>query len=225
MNNVYPAFTRREYPLYPEVCQRRISKPSSAPQNSSRRSQANEPHGRRAPAVGAQSQRVASQLEELTNLASRLTILGHVQRGGTPSAFDRVLATHLGTACARYVGEGNTGSMIGLREGRGPAGRPRGRRRRTQNGAARTSLDIRRSRYRRRAWGLGVAHGLRAAERCKLRRCRRSLPERTPEWLRRSAQLARGRRPRRSYGCLPAHAAAGSSPSGRRHRSSAGRSP
>ena len=50
-------------------------------------------------------------------MASRLTILGHVQRGGTPSAFDRVLATHLGTACARYVGEGNTGSMIGLREG------------------------------------------------------------------------------------------------------------
>ena len=100
MNNVYPAFTRREYPLYPEVCQRRISKPSSAPQNSSRRSQANEPHGRRAPAVGAQSQRVASQLEELTELESRLTILGHVQR-----------------ACTRYVGEGNTGSMIGLREG------------------------------------------------------------------------------------------------------------
>ena len=46
-----------------------------------------------------------------------MTILGHVQRGGTPSAFDRVLATHLGTACTRYVGEGNTGSMIGLREG------------------------------------------------------------------------------------------------------------
>ena len=208
MNNVYPAFTRREYPLYPGGCQRRISKPSSAPQSSSRRSQANEPHGRRAPAVGAQSQRVASQLEELTNLESRLTILGHVQR-----------------ACTRYVRRGKHWQHDRPAGGRGPAGRPRGRRRRTQNGAARSSLDIRRLRYRRRAWGLGVAHGLRAAERCKLRRCRRSRPERTREWLRRSAQLARGRRPRRSYGCLPAHAAAGSSPSGRRHRSSAGRSP
>ena len=225
MNNVYPAFTRREYPLYPEVCQRRISKPSSAPQNSSRRSQANEPHGRRAPAVGAQSQRVASQLEELTNLESRLTILGHVQRGGTPSAFDRVLATHPRHCLRALCRRGKHWQHDRPAGGRVPAGRPRGRRRRTQNGAARSSLDIRRSRYRRRAWGLGVAHGLGAAQRRKLRRCRRSLPERTPEWLRRSAQLARGRRPHRSCECLPAHAAAGSSPSGRRHRSSAGRSP
>lgn len=64
--------------------------------------------------LGAHSQQVARQLEELTGLESRLTILGHVQRGGTPSPFDRVLATHLGTACARYVADGVTGSMIGV---------------------------------------------------------------------------------------------------------------
>lgn len=64
--------------------------------------------------LGAHSQQVARQLEELTGLESRLTILGHVQRGGTPSPFDRVLATHLGTACARFVADGVTGSMIGV---------------------------------------------------------------------------------------------------------------
>ncbi|MCY3913919.1 MAG: ATP-dependent 6-phosphofructokinase [Chloroflexi bacterium] len=68
--------------------------------------------------LGARSQQVARQLEELTGLESRLTILGHVQRGGTPSPFDRVLATHLGTSCARYVADGVTGSMIGVHGGK-----------------------------------------------------------------------------------------------------------
>ena len=45
--------------------------------------------------------RLAKQLEELTHLESRVTILGYVQRGGTPSAADRLLATRLGGACAR----------------------------------------------------------------------------------------------------------------------------
>src|SRR5262249_43647772 len=42
--------------------------------------------------------RLAHQLEALTHLESRVTILGYVQRGGTPSAADRLLATRLGTA-------------------------------------------------------------------------------------------------------------------------------
>ena len=45
--------------------------------------------------------RLTKQLEELTGLESRLTILGYVQRGGAPSAVDRLLSTRLGTACAR----------------------------------------------------------------------------------------------------------------------------
>ena len=45
--------------------------------------------------------RLAEDLEELTGLESRLTILGHLQRGGTPSAADRLLATRLGTAAPR----------------------------------------------------------------------------------------------------------------------------
>jgi 6-phosphofructokinase len=43
---------------------------------------------------------LAKQLEELTGSESRVTILGYVQRGGSPSAVDRLLATRLGTACA-----------------------------------------------------------------------------------------------------------------------------
>lgn len=59
--------------------------------------------------------RLTNQLEELTGLESRLTILGHLQRGGTPSAADRVLATRLGSACVDYLEEGITGAMIAVR--------------------------------------------------------------------------------------------------------------
>ena len=46
---------------------------------------------------------------------SRLTVLGHVQRGGSPSAFDRVLASRMGTAAVKALAEGESGVMIGLR--------------------------------------------------------------------------------------------------------------
>jgi 6-phosphofructokinase 1 len=59
--------------------------------------------------------RLASMLEELTGLESRVTILGHLQRGGTPSAADRLLATRLGTACADYVEKGIYGVMVAIR--------------------------------------------------------------------------------------------------------------
>ncbi len=58
---------------------------------------------------------LAKALEERTKLESRVTILGHVQRGGTPSAADRLLATRLGTACADYIAEGVRGVMIAAR--------------------------------------------------------------------------------------------------------------
>jgi 6-phosphofructokinase 1 len=45
----------------------------------------------------------------------RLTVLGHVQRGGSPSAFDRVLASRMGTAAVRALAEGESGVMTGLR--------------------------------------------------------------------------------------------------------------
>lgn len=55
---------------------------------------------------------LAAKLEELTGLESRVTILGHLQRGGTPSAADRLLATRLGTACAEYINKGIFGVMV-----------------------------------------------------------------------------------------------------------------
>ena len=58
---------------------------------------------------------LAEQLEELTGLESRVTILGHLQRGGTPSAADRFLATRLGTACAQLIHEGRYGVMVAAR--------------------------------------------------------------------------------------------------------------
>jgi len=59
--------------------------------------------------------RLAKQLEELTRLESRVTILGYVQRGGTPSPADRMLATRLGTACADLIHEGVFGIMVAAR--------------------------------------------------------------------------------------------------------------
>ncbi|MFA5082849.1 MAG: ATP-dependent 6-phosphofructokinase [Hydrogenophilaceae bacterium] len=59
--------------------------------------------------------RVAQQLEALTGLEARVTILGHLQRGGTPSAADRILATRLGTAAAQLIHDGHFGVMVAAR--------------------------------------------------------------------------------------------------------------
>ncbi|MEE4242396.1 MAG: ATP-dependent 6-phosphofructokinase [Desulfopila sp.] len=59
--------------------------------------------------------RLSQELEEMTGLESRLTILGHLQRGGTPSAADRVLATRLGSSCIQYIEEGVSGAMIAVK--------------------------------------------------------------------------------------------------------------
>jgi 6-phosphofructokinase 1 len=58
--------------------------------------------------------RLANQLQELTNIDTRVTILGHLQRGGTPSAFDRLLATKLGTACFEYIQKKEFGKMVAI---------------------------------------------------------------------------------------------------------------
>ncbi len=55
---------------------------------------------------------LTQQLEQLTGIESRLTILGHLQRGGIPSAGDRLLATRLGTACAELLNDGQYGVMV-----------------------------------------------------------------------------------------------------------------
>ncbi|MGD2160221.1 MAG: ATP-dependent 6-phosphofructokinase [Gammaproteobacteria bacterium] len=64
---------------------------------------------------GDHTLKLAHQLEERTGLESRPTILGHLQRGGTPSAADRLLATRLGTACADLIQRGVSGVMVAAR--------------------------------------------------------------------------------------------------------------
>jgi 6-phosphofructokinase 1 len=55
------------------------------------------------------------EIEQRTGFETRMTILGHVQRGGTPTAFDRVLATRFGVAAARAASAGRSGVMVALR--------------------------------------------------------------------------------------------------------------
>lgn len=60
---------------------------------------------------------VAAEIEGRTGIETRTTILGHVQRGGTPVAFDRVLATRFGVAAVDAVHAGALGSMVALQSG------------------------------------------------------------------------------------------------------------
>jgi phosphofructokinase-like protein len=55
---------------------------------------------------------IAKNLEKLCTIEARVTILGHLQRGGAPSAADRILATRLGTACASLIEKGIFGVMV-----------------------------------------------------------------------------------------------------------------
>jgi 6-phosphofructokinase 1 len=57
---------------------------------------------------------VAAQIEERLGIETRVTVLGHVQRGGTPTALDRVLSTRFGVAATDAAHDGLFGSMVAL---------------------------------------------------------------------------------------------------------------
>ncbi|HEX7521444.1 MAG TPA: 6-phosphofructokinase [Acidimicrobiia bacterium] len=65
--------------------------------------------------LGGISNRIQPEIERRTGFETRVTILGHVLRGGTPTAFDRVLATRLGIESIDAVHEGDFGKMVALR--------------------------------------------------------------------------------------------------------------
>jgi len=67
------------------------------------------------PRLGGIGELVTTEIEARTGLESRCTTLGHIQRGGTPSAFDRVLATRFGLAAIDAVVHGRFGRMVSLR--------------------------------------------------------------------------------------------------------------
>lgn len=67
--------------------------------------------------VGGIGERLASELHAAIGRDVRATVLGHIQRGGGPSASDRLLATRFGAAAARLVDEGRFGFMVALQRG------------------------------------------------------------------------------------------------------------
>jgi 6-phosphofructokinase len=65
--------------------------------------------------LGGIGQRLADEIEARTGYEARMTALGHVLRGGSPSAYDRVIATRFGIEAIDAVHEGDYGKMVALR--------------------------------------------------------------------------------------------------------------
>jgi 6-phosphofructokinase 1 len=65
--------------------------------------------------LGGIGQVLEREIQNRTGYESRQTVLGHVQRGGTPTAFDRVLATRFGLHAIDAVHDGDSGVMVALR--------------------------------------------------------------------------------------------------------------
>lgn len=61
------------------------------------------------------SRNVSEFLKRTCEVETRLSILGHLQRGGSPSAFDRILGSRLGNAAVRMLADGNSGAIVALR--------------------------------------------------------------------------------------------------------------
>jgi ATP-dependent phosphofructokinase / diphosphate-dependent phosphofructokinase len=65
--------------------------------------------------LGGIGNQLAPEIEERTGFETRVTILGHILRGGTPTAFDRILATRFGLEAVDAIGDGDFGKMVALR--------------------------------------------------------------------------------------------------------------
>jgi len=66
--------------------------------------------------LGGVAQKVAEDLEQMVGLEARATILGHIQRGGTPSSADRILSTRYGVAAVELAMAGKFGNMVCLKD-------------------------------------------------------------------------------------------------------------
>ena len=73
-----------------------------------------EREARRAASPVSISQRIASQMQELAGVEARAVIPGHIQRGGSPSAYDRVLSTQFGVHAAELIRDGIFGVSVAL---------------------------------------------------------------------------------------------------------------
>jgi 6-phosphofructokinase 1 len=72
------------------------------------------PAGGGMPRLGGAGNIAAAAITECTGLETRVTVLGHLLRGGTPSSYDRLLATRFGGAAVELVGQGRWGRMVAL---------------------------------------------------------------------------------------------------------------
>lgn len=70
-----------------------------------------------APRLGGIGMHLQKELEDLTGKETRCVVLGHLQRGGRPNAFDRMLATNYGSCAVRALAEGKHGVMVALQAG------------------------------------------------------------------------------------------------------------
>jgi 6-phosphofructokinase 1 len=68
----------------------------------------------RAPRLGGIGNHLRGELEEMTGKETRCVVLGHLQRGGSPNAFDRMLATNFGACAVRALAAGESGVMVAL---------------------------------------------------------------------------------------------------------------
>jgi len=64
--------------------------------------------------LGGIGNKISEQIEELTGIESRVTVLGHLQRGGRPGPFDRILTTRYGVAAVNLIEQGDFGKMVSL---------------------------------------------------------------------------------------------------------------
>jgi 6-phosphofructokinase 1 len=67
------------------------------------------------PRLGGVGQALSEQIEQHVKQETRLVVLGHLQRGGQPTPFDRLLGTRYGAAAVRLIDEGRAGHMVALR--------------------------------------------------------------------------------------------------------------
>jgi len=65
--------------------------------------------------LGGIGDKIAAGIRDKVHLEARVTVLGHIQRGGSPSAFDRVLSTRFGVAAVELLAEGKFGRMVCLK--------------------------------------------------------------------------------------------------------------
>ena len=67
--------------------------------------------------LGGIGMHIRARIEEMTGKETRCVVLGHLQRGGSPNAFDRMLGTNFGACAVRSLASGDTGKMVALQAG------------------------------------------------------------------------------------------------------------